>query len=565
MLVTDTMRIKKLLVRSLEDADVVRVKEIIEDDSNQAGLEEEAMDLVTLVCGYLTQETQEALPHVTSCCEDVLAALARLGNPKELLMAQMEQLDSFQHPCQVVSILPSLATVLTRVKLSNMSVSWSWALNTVTCHLRTVATPANMGLEGVERITLEQTGEAGECLQLCEACVAMSEPLVNIIETHSEEEEGDNRHRRTVLTNFLLSVLPPLSTLPQHPQTDSRGSLVHPSSTDVCSRLVTLLYRVTRDIWTNILNFPESPERKLLCDDSVDGVSVPMVLYLVLVEEMCFDQVPSVFLHSHILRTASPHIITLLKSNNQEQVYKGLLLFDKLLTRISPESLTKESVEDPNLVLLISPLVTVTVYHDVEEGRKLGFLCFSKFVGIWDLAARSRVYHHLLNTINHSGLLGWTITSLKDSVLRSIKAPEMLESYSGSQFKKLVEPLLKLKHGAETDLLEISDELISTIGLVRVLLGFDKANKTGILDLRDTISSWVDDITKGLQLSVAHYEQKLTEPIDTGEVGGPEFGVSVGGRQLPVMEPGKMREVISGALNTFSLIQFNLGMLKDLL
>ena len=75
MLVTDTMRIKKLLVRSLEDADVVRVKEIIEDDSNQAGLEEEAMDLVTLVCGYLTQETQEALPHVTSCCEDVLAVL----------------------------------------------------------------------------------------------------------------------------------------------------------------------------------------------------------------------------------------------------------------------------------------------------------------------------------------------------------------------------------------------------------------------------------------------------------------------------------------------------------
>ena len=561
------MRIKKLLVRSLEDADVVRVREIIEDDANQAGLEEEAMDLVTLVCGYLTQETQEALPHVTSSCEDVLAALARLGNPKEVLMAQMEQLDSFQHPGQVVSMMPSLATVLTRVKLSNMSVSWSWALSTVSCHLRTVATPANMGLEGAERITMEQTGGARECQQLCEACVAMSEPLGDIIERHSEEgEEGDNRHRRTVVTNFLLSVLAPLSTLPQHPQTDTRGSLVHPSSADVCSRLVNLLSRVTRDIWTNVLNFPESPERKLLCDaESIDSVSVPMVLYLVLVEEMCFDKIPSVFLHSHILRTASPHIITLLKRNNQEHVYKGLLLLNKLLTRISSESLSKESVEDPGLTLLISPLVTVTVYHDVEEGRKLGFSCFSKFVGLWDLAARSRVYHHLLNTINHSGLLGWTITSLKDSVIRSIKAPETLESYSGMEFKKLVEPLLKLKHGPETDLLEISDELISTIGLVRVLLGFDKANKTGIFDLKATISSWVADITKGLQLSVAHYEQKLSEPLDTGEVGGPEFGVSVGGRQLPVMEPGKMREVLNGALTTFSVIQFNLGMLKDLL
>ena len=396
----------------------------------------------------------------------------------------------------------------------------------------------------------------------------MSEPLVAIIQRDSEEEEGDNRHRRTVMINFLLSLLPPLSTLPQHPQTDTRGSLVHPASADVCSRLVTLLSRITRDIWTNIFNFPKSIKRKHLSDsESVELFSVQdgILLYLVLVEEICYDQVPSVFLHSHILRTASPHIITLLKSDNQEQVYKGLLLLNKLLTRISPESLSKDRVEDPSLVNLIHPMVTVTVYHDVDEGRKLCFSCFSKFVGIWDLGARSRVYHHLLNTVNHSGLLGWTITSLKDAVMRSIKAPETLESYSGSEFKKLVEPLLKLKHGPETDLLEVSDELISTIGFVRVLLGFDKANKTGIFDLKETISSWVDDLTKGLQLSVAHYEQKLTEPMDTEEVGGPEFGVSVGGRQLPGMEPDNMREVIISALKTFNLIQFNLGMVKDML
>ena len=77
---------------------------------------------------------------MTHSCEDVLAALARLGSPKEVLMAQMEQIDSFQLLAQVVSMLPSLATVLTRVKVSNMSVSWTWALGTVGCHLMSVAT-----------------------------------------------------------------------------------------------------------------------------------------------------------------------------------------------------------------------------------------------------------------------------------------------------------------------------------------------------------------------------------------------------------------------------------------
>ena len=41
--------------------------------------------------------------------------VAGLGNPKELMMAMLEQLDSFQDIVSVVKILPSLSTVLTRL------------------------------------------------------------------------------------------------------------------------------------------------------------------------------------------------------------------------------------------------------------------------------------------------------------------------------------------------------------------------------------------------------------------------------------------------------------------
>ena len=41
--------------------------------------------------------------------------VAGLGNPKELMMAMLEQLDSFQDIVSVVKILPSLRTVLTRL------------------------------------------------------------------------------------------------------------------------------------------------------------------------------------------------------------------------------------------------------------------------------------------------------------------------------------------------------------------------------------------------------------------------------------------------------------------
>jgi len=108
---------------------------------------------------------------VTHSCEDVLAALARLGSPKEVLMAQMEQIDSFKHPAQVVSMLPSLATVLTRVKVSNMSVSWTWALGTVGCHQwPPPPTWAARGRRGSVWSRPRRLGSVSSCARLVSRC-----------------------------------------------------------------------------------------------------------------------------------------------------------------------------------------------------------------------------------------------------------------------------------------------------------------------------------------------------------------------------------------------------------
>ena len=141
------MSIRKLIVRALEDADVVKLKEIIDNEENKTALSDESMDIVPLACGHLTKETQEALPHLVTACHDLLITLANLGNPKEMLISVLEQLDSFKDTISVIKLLPCLSIILTRVKLANMSVSWSWALEAVTCHVRTCPTPDNMGLE----------------------------------------------------------------------------------------------------------------------------------------------------------------------------------------------------------------------------------------------------------------------------------------------------------------------------------------------------------------------------------------------------------------------------------
>ena len=59
------------------------------------------MELVPLVCGYMTPETQEALPHLVTSCQAALDTIATAASPKEMLMAVVEQLDTFQDTWQV--------------------------------------------------------------------------------------------------------------------------------------------------------------------------------------------------------------------------------------------------------------------------------------------------------------------------------------------------------------------------------------------------------------------------------------------------------------------------------
>ena len=59
-------------------------------------LAEQSWEVVPLVCGYITPETEAAAPHFTQCCQDLLLVAAAAGNPKENLVAFLEQLDTFR-------------------------------------------------------------------------------------------------------------------------------------------------------------------------------------------------------------------------------------------------------------------------------------------------------------------------------------------------------------------------------------------------------------------------------------------------------------------------------------
>ena len=426
---------------------------------------------------------------------------------------------------------------------------------------QTCPTPDNLDLEGEERLTLDQTEAAVQCAQLCAACVELAQSLLTIVT--SSQEEPDNKHRRDVVIFFLLSILAPLSTLSQHCETNQSEEEINPVTRQIAEKIMENISAVTTNNWIDILDFPRAETRNTFPDTGdLDPLSVPTYVYLLVGERLSQDRMPSVYTNIYLLRSSSVHILTLIKQTNQIRIHKGLLLLQNLLNNFKQHSLSGNEAEDPSLLSLLSPLVSVIIHQEVEELRKLGFSCYAHFVKMFSARARFSLYKYLLKTINHSGLLGWTVTSLKDVIAASLVSDQYIDLYSGSSLSELVTPLIKLKHGAETDLLEISDELLATLNFLQFLLVRDRDNKTGISDWKEDIITWTDQITEGLDMSIAHYQQKLKVPQEDGM---PGLGVMVGGRELPPMDQKQMKEVLYSALNTFSIIQFNLGRLKDLL
>jgi hypothetical protein len=60
-------------------------------------LAQHGWELIPLICGYISPaEVEEAAPHLTQCCQDLLLVVAEHGNPKENLIAILEQLDTFR-------------------------------------------------------------------------------------------------------------------------------------------------------------------------------------------------------------------------------------------------------------------------------------------------------------------------------------------------------------------------------------------------------------------------------------------------------------------------------------
>ena len=163
-------------------------------------------------------------------------------------------------------------------------------------------------------------------------------------------------------------------------------------------------------------------------------------------------------------------------------------------------------------------------------------------------------------------MIGSSIGKLKNGILGTLSQPQMNPHLTGKSLQALVKKFCLLKSGAETDLLEMSDEVMASLNFLICVLLRDKAeNRLKLWDIAPEIEAeYLSHLTTGLNMSRAHYKLKLETAEKPQEVGN-EVSLMVGGQKLPDMSTSQMKEVIQSALNTFDMMECVLCQLKDIL
>ena len=544
--------------------DIVSLNSEIKKPEHEEWIKNNAWDLIPILVFPASDDNLLNCPQVVHSCSQILADyVAKLGNPKEILISLLEQCEHSGSSVTLRHCLPAIEIALLKLNLRVATLTWDWALRTIVEHLTNLKIPDIAELEGNERLVFEHDQECCDRLASCQEVASVLKSLSVRL-----DDFEDSLHKSKLKGYIVWSCIHLLG----HPlsyfnvcKTEKGNST---TAKVISDQLTTLVNQICSD-QVKLIDLPEfcdfygtpklmesDPEIWLFgvgnifhCQFSNGDPNIPL----------CYSPV---YLYFKLLKTMIQMILFIPGENSPYfRQEKSLSLCTSLLTRIPKSQVPEDSLELEDQLLFISKLYEVIIYHGLESVRKMGFNVYNRIFDLFGNSSKglSMMVKHALEKANHSGLIGHTIGKLKNGVLSNMKYPS--EDLSGIALQSLVRKFCCLKNGAETDLLEISDEIMASLNFLICLLLRDKTNILQLWDIIPELNEhFLKPLSTGLSMSRAHYKLKLDEPANSNNGA---VTMMVGGQTLPDMSSEQMKEVILSALNTFDMIECVLCQLND--
>ena len=573
--------IKETLIQK----DHTKLKQLIIEDNYED--ENNFWELVNLLGACLTKDNFDDYENFFEACESCMVYILDQGNPKELLLALLEQADTFDESTRFQTFLQLIQKTILRLPSKQLH-SLELALETLAECFRNLELPKTADLEELEPRAYELDPRIDKITQTVVAFLDFMGPFVEQVsyDKRSDFEGGDLEKHVETLLKYLLQTLNH-SLLYLNLTYDSQAKRPVKSYSRICAEKVMLhVNKICPNIYHQLEAYKERNEafnkrvkeggeisdEDLFGEGLVSELSMACLLYLVHAEELGIMGYPGLFSHQGILELNLPFVLMLLKQTEIEARRKGILLLQSLVKVMDPLYLTYHDLDRPEYFKILDLMFDMMVHCSDREARQTCVKLLPLYIQIFNLEGRYQIFEKIFATVKHSGAYGFCVQLLKNQIEELLNGSSLSNGvFFNMKLKKLFLLITSLKDGPATDLLENSDRIISVLNFMRFLTLRDApgVNATGFWTFYPDIEkNFIKPLFLGLDMSQGHYAEELrgleaskTSKNRDEEV---EMSVTVAGFKMPKMERSKKLEILKQALNTFDVIRSLLARVEEL-
>ncbi|XP_067997353.1 glomulin [Melanerpes formicivorus] len=551
--------------KCLEDGYAAQLLEVIQNEKNKVIIKNMGWNLISPLvrCIFLYEQEDDKKEH----CLKILDQLAQLCNPKELFLGLLEQIEqtSGEQVCQtVLLLLQPLQTVL--LKLQNKK-AYSVGLSLAVIMNQLTPLPVPYTKQQI------QEDKFGLC-RCCSAVVDFAKPFVNEVVKNMEKlpEYNDMELKGELIKFCMKSLKYPLLTA-QLEQLE--GIEEHPFR-HFAAEIIDILWNI-RELMPLVFSHHKGKsshwENQEFADIEQKNFedSLACLSYLMFVQHFGIDRFPMVFSPSYLLQCNMTHIEVLLKRTEESMLSKGLDLFESCLLRMEDSSLLHQYLELRDFINVPQDLVKVMTLCPMEHMRKKSLNILQLFIDKFDAKGKHTLFRCLLKTSNHAGVEGYIIKNIKDQIHLSLTEECDNIWFTGHHLISLLDLVLSLPEGAETDLLQNSDRIMASLNLLRYLVIKDceSDNQTGIWTILAKVEeNFLKPLHVGLNMSKAHYEAEIKNKKENrreAQSSNTICSLTVSGEKMPAMTTEMQLQVLGSALFTFDLIESVLARVEELI
>lgn len=529
----------------LKQDDTVEALKEFSDFKNEMEVKNNSWELIPVITPFLSYYYKEFKINLFKCCEQFINNVAENSNPEEALLQLIEEIEECNDDTKFLTLIKPLHTIILRIPKKRIN-SLAWAFNSIQMYLNKCEIPQSEKLVGAQKILLNSDKRVISIVNLYNELLFLYDEF--IIKLPKDTEDLDEQ--KSLIFKFLIDLLGiPFVYLDVevYNKTKSKARVI-------AEKIVINSLSVNCDPISLLQLNADMKNGEIM---SPNGISKASLFYLVYHEEICIEKVPKVFSPCYIFHNGLNLANQLLDFEHNIVIEKGLNLAGCLLRYVKHLQLPYLMLDSEYHSYFCKCLTKIIVYNELSVHRYTALQLYKQYLSAFESKGFYLLVYNLMSVINHSGLIGYTITLYKENLLLEFSKKEISNYFRGDKLLNLLKKFCFLHKNEETDLIEISDQIIASLNLLRYLAIRDKENITEIWDFTKILENiFYNPLRKGIDLSRAHYELKIKE-IKEGkdETEDIEIDVVVGGRSINNMPKSEKLHVLQSALTVFDMLE----------